>query len=279
MLDHTRSQPNSASQIAEISAAFRRARSQGAHLQQFPGALPSTLELAYGVQHLSIQQWPDTLIGWKVGGVGGGFRERYGADRLAGPIFKRNLRYAESGETTVMRAFAGGFAAVEAEFVVCLGEVDASVGPDSSIEALMRVVRSVHIGVEIASSPLPTINVLGPAAVISDFGNNAGLIVGPSIEAWTDLLLSQIEVSVAIDNEQVGRACAAPGKVGPLGAVAFTLDHCRRHGYALPPGTFITTGAISGVHDAAIGSHSVVDFEGVGRLHIDLVAFDALPAR
>ncbi len=36
----------------------------------------------------------------------------------------------------------------------------------------------MHIGMEPAGSPLATINILGPTAVVSDFGNNAGLWSG-----------------------------------------------------------------------------------------------------
>src|SRR3546814_8452265 len=41
----------------------------------------------------------------------------------------------------------------------------------------------VHLGIAIASSPLPTINDLGPTVTISDFGNNNGLVIGPAIAA------------------------------------------------------------------------------------------------
>ena len=43
------------------------------------------------------------------------------------------------------------------------------------------MVGALHIGVEPASSPLATINELGPAVVVSDFGNNAGLLLGPEV--------------------------------------------------------------------------------------------------
>ena len=39
----------------------------------------------------------------------------------------------------------------------------------------------MFIGIEIASSPLVNINDYGPAVVASDFGNNAGLLLGAEI--------------------------------------------------------------------------------------------------
>ena len=44
-----------------------------------------------------------------------------------------------------------------------------------------ELVAAVHVGVETAGSPLATINDLGPCAIVADFGNNAGLIVGPEL--------------------------------------------------------------------------------------------------
>ncbi len=39
----------------------------------------------------------------------------------------------------------------------------------------------MFIGIEIASSPLQNINDYGPAVVASDFGNNAGLLLGAEV--------------------------------------------------------------------------------------------------
>ncbi len=262
-----------APEIRAISEAFRNARRRGVSLPAFPGDLPQTLAQAYAVQDLSIAQWPDTLAGWKVGGIGGVFREQYAADRLAGPIFSRGIYRCNDRDTITMPTFRGGFAAVEAEFVICLGDVSQLGEVLDSPESLLPGIASVHIGVEIASSPLKTINDVGPAAVVSDFGNNAGLIVGPGIADWNDLLLAQIDVSVVIDGQPIGNARANPGMRGPLGATAFLIQHCRRHGHPMPPGTFITTGAVTGVHEAPIGSHSLVNFAGYGQIQIDLAAF------
>ena len=49
---------------------------------------------------------------------------------------------------------------------------------DWTADDVIPFVQSMHIGVEVASSPLATLNDLGPGAVISDFGNNWGVVVG-----------------------------------------------------------------------------------------------------
>ena len=78
--------------------------------------------------------------------------------------------------------FPAGFAAVEAEFILVMGKTVLPHRQAYTYKQLTALVDNVHIGVEIAGSPLATINQIGPAGVISDFGNNAALIIGPSIE-------------------------------------------------------------------------------------------------
>ena len=52
---------------AGIATAFVQARRQGASVADFPGDIPPDLVAAYGVQDLAIAQWPDRVVGWKVG--------------------------------------------------------------------------------------------------------------------------------------------------------------------------------------------------------------------
>ncbi len=47
-----------------------------------------------------------------------------------------------------------------------------------------QLVSGLHVGIEAAGSPLAAINELGPTVVVSDFGNNAGLLLGPAIPDW-----------------------------------------------------------------------------------------------
>ena len=106
--------------------------------------------------------------------------DRYGTDRLAGPIFNRKDAPA-NGEAVEMDVFAHGFAAGEAEFLLRIGATPPAGKSDYSLDEAADLIEAVHVGIEVASSPLGTINELGPIAVISDFGNNNGLVIGPEI--------------------------------------------------------------------------------------------------
>ena len=233
------------------------ARHEGAALPGFPGALPETLEEAYAVQHRSMQAWPDDVMGWKVGGVPPAFLDRFTQTRLVGPIFRQKIVHAQCDEETDMPVLPG-FAAVEGEFVFCLGETEAD--------------DKLHIGIEVASSPLPAINDIGPVAVICDFGNNNGLIVGPEIPDWRNLNPGPFTVKTHIDGELIGSKEITDFPGDALVALRFLREHCAQYNIPLPAGTYCSSGAITGVHESHAGTHSVADFGPFGRL---LLSFSA----
>ena len=110
---------------------------------------------------------------------------------------------------------------------------------------------------------------------MSDFGNNAGMIVGKEVKNPLDLDFSQHVVSVDFDGQQIGAKPAGTGEGGPFGAVIFLINHLRKRGIAIPDGTAVSTGAVSGVHDTEIGVHSKVDFGDLGSMNINVVPFTA----
>ncbi|MFC4292818.1 2-keto-4-pentenoate hydratase [Sphingorhabdus arenilitoris] len=248
--------------LSSISSALVQARRQAVALDGFPGALPVTLEAAYDVQARSRHIWTDQVGGWKVGGVPAAYLDKFDETRLAGPIFRKNILTANWGEVTSMPVYPG-FAAVEGELVFCLGE-------DEQDDRL-------HVGVEIASSPLPAINDMGPIAVICDFGNNGGLILGPEIEDWRSYKPSVFKVVTEIEGGIVGQTEMRNFGEDALVALAFMRRHAKQYGIDLPAGTYVSTGAITGVHETAAGSRSEVSFGDLGTLRIHLVPAEPMP--
>jgi 2-keto-4-pentenoate hydratase len=257
--------------IRVISDAFTSARAQGGAVKTFPGVLPASLEEAYAVQDRSMALWPDTVAGWKIGLIAPALRTEIGAERLAGPIFARQTFIHGPGKHHDMPVFEGGFAAIEAEFVFRLKSGLAN-GVPVTPEAAAGIVEAMHIGVEIASSPFAGINDLGPMSVVSDFGNNNGLIVGPQIEHWQDKALEALPARVEIDGRTIGEASAAAIPGGPIAALCFLIELCRARAIELKAGDYVSTGAVTGVHEAPVGAESTADFGPFGSIPLRLVA-------
>jgi 2-keto-4-pentenoate hydratase len=234
-----------------IAGRFLSARRAAAGLAEYPGYFPATLDEAYAVQDAAIAAWRRPVLGWKVGRINPPLSERFGTDRLAGPIF--DSQPGTDGALPDMPVFAKGFAAGEAEFLLRIGTAPSPDKLSYSLAETADLIDAVHVGIEIASSPLGSINKLGPIAVISDFGNNNGLVVGPEISDWRTSGFEEWTVTTFIDGAEVGSGRASAFPDGAIGAARFLFELMARRGIRLEPGQWISSGAVSGVHDAAPG--------------------------
>ncbi len=261
-----------------IAQQFVSARRDARFLAGFPGVLPADLDTAYRCQDEAIALWPDHIAGWKVGWVPEPFGTRFGEERLVGPIFRRTLKMLNADECVDVDVFAGGFAAIEGEFIVRLGTDAPADKLEWSPDEAASLVASLHVGIEIASSPLATINELGAAAIVSDFGNNAGLVIGAAVPDWRARSLDSLRCECRIDGNVVGRGGAASLPGGPLAALAFALQRNARRGRALRAGDFVTTGASTGVHDIRVGQLGEAIFDGIDSIRCRAVAARASAA-
>ncbi|WP_140724835.1 2-keto-4-pentenoate hydratase [Pseudomonas sp. Hp2] len=259
------------SALSGIAQRFVQARREGRSLPGFPGEIPVDIETAYRVQDLAIAQWPDRVVGWKVGYIAAERRDDSGDDRLLGPIFSRAL-WDATGGIVEFPVFVGGFGAVEAEYVLRL-DADAPAGKlHWTPEEAAAVPSTLFTGVEIASSPLATINELGPRVVVSDFGNNNGLILGPEIPEWPAREERSLRAQTLIEGRTVGTGGATLLPGGLRAAFAFALGRSARRGRPLKRGDLIATGNATGIHDIKVGELATVRFEGWGDIQCRAVA-------
>jgi 2-keto-4-pentenoate hydratase len=250
----------------DIAGSFVAARQAARALADFPGVIPEDLAAAYRVQDEAIALWPDEVAGWKIGRVTPHQTKTLGAERLTGPIFRQNLWVARDGEEIAFPVYENGFAAVEAEYVLRIGKDAPAKKTDWTVDAAAKLVAAMHVGVETAGSPLATINDLGSTVVVSDFGNNHGLILGPEIADWRAKLDAGLHAETYIEGERVGGGGADSKEDGPLDALVFLAGHLAARGMPLKAGQFVSSGAVTGVHDIRIGQTSRVSFNGAGDI-------------
>jgi 2-keto-4-pentenoate hydratase len=164
---------------------------------------------------------------------------------------------------------------VEAEFIVRLAVDAPPLKTVWTATEARELAGAMHVGIETAGSPLASINDLGPAVVISDFGNNAGLIVGPEIPKWAEFGVEQFTSETFVESVRVGRGSAASLPGGPFAALAFALSRCARRGLPLKSGCLVSTGATTGIHEIRIGQSARAVFGGIGEIRCRAVR--ALP--
>lgn len=256
--------------IETIAQRFVTARKTGMALPGYPGEVPQTLDQSYAIQDRAIALWNRPIIGWKIGRLKPEFQPVHGTERLAGPIFAPTLKLYDGEEVTVP-VYTGGFAAVEAEYVF---RIDHDADPDKteySEEEALRLIDAVFAGIEMAGSPLPTINTLGPAVTASDFGNNFGLILGARLAEFdSDTApaalnadhLKAFTAKTEIDGQVVGEGGLFTMPGGPLKAIAWLAGHLAARGKPLTKGQLISSGATTGIHEIYAGSRSIVTYSG-----------------
>lgn len=250
-----------ADESALIAGRFLAARRSATGLADYPGSLPRTLEDAYAIQDSAIASWGKAIVGWKVGRVLPPLSEEIGADRLAGPIFEDQVVVAD-GDEPVMPVFAQGFAAGEAEFLLRVGAALPAGRVRFSLAEAADLIDRVHVGIEIASSPLGTINAIGPMAVISDFGNNNGLVIGPEVPDWRNSGFEGWDVTTLVDGESFGTGQARGFPDGAIGAARFLFELLAKRGLSIEPGQWISSGAVTGVHEVTPGQRVEANFGG-----------------
>ncbi len=260
----------------DLAEALVRARLSATLLGHYPGPIPPDMASAYAVQDAAISLWPDEIAGWKVGLVPPARQAEFAAERLAGPIFRGNVFQAHG--VNPLGAIPGGFAAVEAEFVVRIAHDTPADKLDWTEAEARAAIGALHLGVELAGSPLPMINDLGPAVTASDFGNNAGLILGAEIEGWESRSNEALTCAMFIDEVCIGRASAAALPGGPIAALTFLLQHAARRGRPLREGQLVSTGAATGVHEIEIGQTARAVFGDDGEIRCEMVAASPVSA-
>jgi 2-keto-4-pentenoate hydratase len=257
--------------MSESAQTFARARRAGRALATWPGAFPQTLSDAYDQQQAVARAWGKPAGGVKVGRVLGVWSARFGVDRFTGPIDADAIHPAGPG--AVFPVIPGGTALLECEVIAVLG-ADAPPGPVSA-QAARALVAGLHIGIEVAGSPVQDINALGPLASIACFGNNNGAILGPAIAGWQALDLTAIACTARIDGAVVGQGDSGRLPGGIWAALAFAATQQASLGQPLRAGQIVCTGALTGMHPIDAGQVAQADFGPLGTVTCRAAAPDA----
>jgi 2-keto-4-pentenoate hydratase len=257
----------------EVAAALVAARREGRGLTGFPGAHPATMADAYRIQELAMASWPDALAGWKIGYIAPERRAPGEPDRLVGPIWRGQCLTGEAaGSAPELGVFGSGFAAVEAELVVRL--THDLPGPDDKVdwraEETADLETEVLLGIEVASSPIPDINSLGPTVIAADFGNNNGLVLGDALGE------GRASVACYVDGQLLGEGSADNLPGGMHSGLATALNLLAGRGQRVRAGMVFATGALTGIHPVQPGQLCRVEVRGGPSVEVRLS--DARPS-
>ena len=245
-----------------IAAELVAARREGRSLIRFPGVFPASMAEAYKIKELAMSRWQDSLVGWKIGYISANRRAAGDPDRLVGPIWSQQCHQSEEQVPPAeVGIFTSGFAAVEAELVIRLGQdPPAHDGGGWTAEEAADLEQDLLVGIEVASSPIPDINALGPTVIAADFGNNNGLVLG-SILAEPPAG-APVQLACYIDGQLMGEGSAENLPGGTHHGLATALNILATRGRPARAGMVFATGAITGIHPIGPGQRCRVDVRG-----------------
>ena len=244
-----------------VAAQLVAARREGRSLTRFPGVVPASMAEAYQIQELAMSRWQDSLVGWKIGYIPADRRTAGEPDRLVGPIWRQQYHFGEEQVPAAeVGIFASGFAAVEAELVIRLGQdLPAHDARGWTAEEAADLEQHLLVGVEVASSPISEINSLGPTVIAADFGNNNGLVVG-SVLDWPSE--APVQLACYIDGQLIGEGSAENLPGGIHHGLATALNLLASRGQPVPAGMVFATGAVTGIHPIGPEQHCRVEVPG-----------------
>ena len=244
----------SPSDVAGIAEQFVRARLAARALPEYPGVVPPDLGDGVSLPGAAIARWPDRSRGWKVGRIPPAQQARYAEERLVGPVFRPTCASPRPGDIVDCPVFEGGFAAVEAEIVICVGR-DA---PPDKIEWTLDEAaelgrRAVHRHRD-RGQPARDINELGAGRGRLGFRQQLGRrrrhrgerLARAARGHCAELHRRRIRRRAASRRIATARSPRWPSR----------SRKCARRGRPLQAGAVISTGMITGVHDIRPGQRS-----------------------
>ena len=241
-----------------VAAELVAARREGRSLTGFPGVIPASMAEAYQIQELAMSRWPDSLVGWKIGYISADRRMAGDPDRLVGPIWRQQYHLSEQRVSAAeVGIFASGFAAVEAELVIRLGQdLPARDGGSWTAQEAADLEQHLLVGIEVASSPIPDIT----ARPDSDRRRlrqqqRAGARLGSCGLAWW----SSGPACLLRRRATHGRGiCREPAR-GFIVVWRPALNILASRGQPVRAGMVFATGAITGIHPIGPGQHCRVE--------------------
>ncbi|HET9561026.1 MAG TPA: hypothetical protein VFP01_02885 [Propionibacteriaceae bacterium] len=242
-----------------VAAQLVAARREGRSLTRFPGVVPASMAEAYQIQELAMSRWQDSLVGWKIGYISADRRTAGDPDRLVGPIWRQQFHLSEEQASPVeVGIFTSGFAAVEAELVIRLGhDLPDHEKSGWTAEEAADLEQRLLVAIEVASSPIPDINSLGPTVIAADFGNNNGLVLGSVLADWPSG--APVQLACYIDGQLIGEGSAENLPGGIHHGLATALNILASRGQPVRAGMVFATGAITGIHPIEPEQHCRVD--------------------
>lgn len=238
---------------------LHRARASVTQILKTNLDLPSDVETAYAIQEAAIVRQGSDPRAWKIGAPSRSIQERIGfASPFAGPIFDE-MRFV-SGAAIDAALFSVQL--FEPEVAVTLGR---DLSGSASLDDAREAIASYHPALEVLSFRIADAINLGPTGLISDYGLNGGLVLGPPMPAGSENYWT-LGLDTRINGKTIVRRAPPEPETDPALLILWLAHHLESRGRRLQARDVVTTGSQAGVLAYQVGDHIEADYGPAGSV-------------
>jgi 2-oxo-3-hexenedioate decarboxylase/2-keto-4-pentenoate hydratase len=255
------------SRDGRAAALLAEARLGGTRLAGLPeDCRPRDAAQAYAVQlalHARLTaRGLGPLAGHKIGCTTPVMQRFLGIDSpCAGGIFAATIHRAPAA----LRFDGFRHVGVECEIAVRLdADLPAHAAPFTA-ERVAPAVGACMAAIEVVDDRWVDYKTVDTPSLIADDFFNAACVLGPPVEAWRTLDLTDVLGITRINGAEVGRGRGADVMGHPLAALAWLANHLAARDLQLGAGDVVLTGSVVETRWAARGDTVVVSLSGLGE--------------
>jgi 2-keto-4-pentenoate hydratase len=254
-------------QVEQAVDTLLAVRRQRIAISELPiDSRPATLADAYRIQRAYDGKVEDRVIGYKIGAASAASQKLVGATEPFLASVHARTCFQSPARLPAADFFAPG---VEAEYAFEIGaELPARAEPYThrEVEQAIAAVRPI---IEICDNRFVDWRSVGLMQIIADNGFFGALVLGERVTDWHNYDLGALEVVMALDGTERGRACCSQVLGNPIDNVVWIANELSKQSVGLKPGQLIPIGTWTGLHFVERGSSVRASFGPLASVEIE----------
>lgn len=233
-----------------------------------PGERPGSLAEGYLIQDRVAELLGHRTVGWKLGATSAEVQRVFGLD---GPLCGRLLEpFVQEYPATISIDEFAKPPQLECEVAFVLSdELPPTAGPFTAA-SVRAAIESIVPAIELVCSRFDPMTAVDGASLVADNVASGHLVTGEPMPFTKATKPSQVAATLRVDGEVMAKGSGDAVLGDPLEALAWLANHLAARGVALPKGSLITTGSMTGMVPIAPEDVAMADFGKLGRVSVHL---------
>ena len=228
---------------------------------------PADVALAYQVQERFVAGLGGTPVGYKVGLTTTRMQQMCGVNEpISGVVLASRVLRSPATVRVADHVRLG----LESEMAVRVAPGAGRAGLELQDLPLHHLIDQVCAAFELVEDNGADYAKLSAASIVADNSWNAGLVLGPPIAVGGLGHLRRRKGVLSLNGAEVNSGMSDEVLGDPLNAVHWLASHLRRRGGALPPGQWVSTGAIVPTRFVAPGEAYRFEIDGLPPVELEI---------